>query len=87
MRNSHKQNLKRITLELGGKSAHIIFKDANFENACAFAHSGVYSNHGQSCNAGSRVFVHEDIYDEFVKKQIELAKNIKVGDPFASDTT
>jgi aldehyde dehydrogenase (NAD+) len=86
MKNSHKHNLKRVTLELGGKSANIIFKDANFEGACAFSHYGVFNNQGQSCNSGTRVFVHEDIYDEFVKKQIELAKGIIVGDPFDGNT-
>ena len=62
MKESHVKNLKHITLELGGKSANIIFEDANLETAVPQA-CVVFSNAGQSCIAGSRTFVHEKIYD------------------------
>lgn len=66
MRNSHKDNLKRITLELGGKSANIVTENADLDKAVGAACIGLFSNSGQSCNAGSRVFVHEKIYDKFI---------------------
>ena len=86
MRHSHKNNLKRITLELGGKSANIIMDDADIDVAIAQSQVGLYLNQGQCCIAGSRLFVHEKIYDEFVKRSAEVSKKRKVGDPFAADT-
>jgi aldehyde dehydrogenase (NAD+) len=86
MRHSHKNNLKRITLELGGKSANIILDDADIDVAIAQSQVGLFLNQGQCCIAGSRVFVHEKIYDEFVAKSVEASKKRKVGDPFAKDT-
>jgi aldehyde dehydrogenase (NAD+) len=86
MRNSHKNNLKRITLELGGKSANIIMDDADIDLAIAQSQVGLYLNQGQCCIAGSRLFVHEKIYDEFVARSVEASKKRKVGDPFANDT-
>lgn len=86
MRNSHKHNLKRITLELGGKSANIIMDDADMDLAISQSQLGLFLNHGQCCCAGSRLFVHEKIYDEFVAKSVEAAKKIVVGDPFAETT-
>jgi aldehyde dehydrogenase (NAD+) len=86
MRHSHKNNLKRITLELGGKSANIIMDDADMDLAIAQAQVGLYLNQGQCCIAGSRLFVHEKIYDEFVARSVEVSKKRKVGDPFAKDT-
>jgi aldehyde dehydrogenase (NAD+) len=77
---------KRVTLELGGKSPNIIFPDADLDAAVQGAHNGLFFNQGQCCCAGSRVLVHEDIYDEFVKRSVELAKARKVGDPYAPDT-
>jgi aldehyde dehydrogenase (NAD+) len=68
MRNSHVHNLKRITLELGGKSALIIMDDADMEEALALGNLGAFANSGQNCCAGSRTFVHEKIYDEYVEK-------------------
>lgn len=68
MRNAHKDNLKRITLELGGKSANIIMDDADVDLAVATSHFGLFFNAGQCCTAGSRLFVHEKIYDEFNEK-------------------
>ncbi|XP_050293876.1 aldehyde dehydrogenase, mitochondrial [Anthonomus grandis grandis] len=85
-RNSGAGNLKRVTLELGGKSPNIILADVDIEKAVEAAHSAVYFNQGQVCCAGSRTFVEESIYDEFVERSIERAKNRKVGDPFHPET-
>ncbi|KAI0791844.1 aldehyde dehydrogenase [Abortiporus biennis] len=79
-------NLKKVTLELGGKSPNIIFDDANLEQAVAWAAHGIFWNHGQSCSAGSRIMVQEGIYEEFLKLFTEKAKAIKVGDPFDPET-
>jgi len=72
-------NLKRVTLELGGKSPFIIFNDANLDEAVKIAHSALFFNMGQCCNAGSRLFVQEGIYDEFVKRATERAKKAVIG--------
>ncbi|KAF5346549.1 hypothetical protein D9756_010091 [Leucocoprinus leucothites] len=81
-----KSNLKNVTLELGGKSPNIIFNDANLEQAVNWAAHGLFWNHGQACCAGTRIFVQEGIYDEFLKKFTEKAKQIKLGDPFGEGT-
>ena len=86
MRTAHKNNLKRITLELGGKSANIIMDDAPIDLAIKQSQVGLFLNQGQCCIAGSRLFVHEKIYDEFVEKSVAAAKARKVGDPFKDDT-
>lgn len=75
-------NLKRTTLELGGKSPNVIFPDVDIDKVVEFANEAAMANMGQCCIAGSRTFVHEDIYDEFVKKSIERAKRRTVGDPW-----
>jgi len=75
-------NLKRITLELGGKSPNIIFKDADLDYAVEASHQGVFFNQGQCCCAGTRIFVEDEIYDEFVKRSVERAKKRTVGNPF-----
>ncbi|CAH1255682.1 ALDH1A2 [Branchiostoma lanceolatum] len=77
-----KSNLKRVSLELGGKSPAIIFPDADLDFAVEEAHQALFFNMGQMCTAGSRTYVHEDIYDEFVRKSVERAKSRTVGDPF-----
>merc|ERR1711974_72115 len=74
-------NLKNVTLELGGKSPLIVFEDADIEKAVEIAHFGLFFNMGECCCASSRLYVHEDIYDEFVKVSVEKAKARKVGDP------
>ncbi|PPJ58986.1 hypothetical protein CBER1_11786 [Cercospora berteroae] len=79
-------NLKKVTLELGGKSPNIVFNDANIDNAISWVNFGIFYNHGQCCVAGSRIYVQEGIYDEFVKRFAERARANKVGDPFAKDT-
>jgi aldehyde dehydrogenase (NAD+) len=81
-----KSNLKRVTLELGGKSPNIIFADTDIDEAVEGAHFGLFFNHGQCCCAGSRVFVEEKIYDQFVEKSSARAKTRKVGDPFDPKT-
>jgi len=82
MRNSHTHRLKRITLELGGKSPNIILNDSDLELALEQATNAIFTNNGQNCVAGSRTFVQEGIYDEFVKNIGKHAKNQKVGNPF-----
>lgn len=81
-----KSNLKKVTLELGGKSPNIVFPDANLDNAISWVNFGIYYNHGQACSAGSRILVHQDIYDEFLERFKKRAELNKVGDPFAPDT-
>jgi len=79
-------NLKKVTLELGGKSPNIILADADLDEAVKWANNGIYFNHGQCCTAGSRVYVQDTIYDQFLEKFKQLTNNIKVGDPFSDDT-
>jgi acyl-CoA reductase-like NAD-dependent aldehyde dehydrogenase len=74
--------LKRLGLELGGKSPNIILDDADIELALAQSNFACFLNSGQYCMAGTRVFVHEAIYDKFVSKAVEMAKAKKIGDPF-----
>ncbi|KAH3814993.1 aldehyde dehydrogenase, mitochondrial-like [Dreissena polymorpha] len=82
MEGAAKSNLKRVTLELGGKSPVVIFKDADLDKVVELAHQALFFNMGQVCTAGSRTYVHEDIYDEFVKRAVTRAKARPVGDPF-----
>ena len=77
-----KSNLKRVSLELGGKSPNIVFADADMEQAIEGCHFGLFFNQGQACCAGTRLFVEEKIYDEFVKKSVVRARQRTVGDPF-----
>ena len=81
-----KTNLKRVTLELGGKSPLVIFDDANLDEAVNLANFAIFFNQGQCCCAGSRTFVQETIYDKFIEKSKELAKSIVIGDPFDDKT-
>lgn len=74
-------NLTRTLLELGGKNANIVFPDANLEDAVTGALSGIFSASGQSCSAGSRLLLHESIYDEFVEQLVAGARDITLGDP------
>ncbi|HOR28211.1 MAG TPA: aldehyde dehydrogenase family protein [Candidatus Sumerlaeota bacterium] len=78
-----KSNLKRVTLELGGKSPNIVFADADLDAAIEGSHFALFFNQGQCCCAGSRLFVEEKVYDEFVERSTERARDRKVGDPFA----
>ncbi|OJJ45066.1 hypothetical protein ASPZODRAFT_2110930 [Penicilliopsis zonata CBS 506.65] len=86
MQAAAKSNLKKVTLELGGKSPNIVFDDADIDNAISWANFGIFYNHGQCCCAGSRILVQEGIYDKFVARMKERAGQNKVGDPFHDET-
>ena len=75
-------NLKNVTLELGGKSPHIVLADCDLKQAVELCHFGLFFNQGQCCIAGSRVFVQDTVYDEFVKLSTERAKKRTVGSPW-----
>ncbi|WP_313431271.1 aldehyde dehydrogenase family protein [Siminovitchia terrae] len=72
-------NIKKISLELGGKSPNIIFADADFEAAIDYALFGIYSGAGQVCSAGSRLLLEESIHDQFIEELVKRAQKIKVG--------
>jgi aldehyde dehydrogenase (NAD+) len=74
-------NLKRVSLELGGKNPNIVFPDADLDSALASAFSGIFANKGEVCSSGSRLLVHEKVHDEFVGRLVDRAKRMKVGDP------
>ncbi|MFH1109637.1 MAG: aldehyde dehydrogenase family protein [Planctomycetota bacterium] len=80
-------NLKRVTLELGGKSPNIIFADADVDTAAKFAYFALFFNMGQCCCAGSRLFVEDKVYDQVLNILTERAKKQKIGDPFDHATT
>ncbi|MAQ91547.1 MAG: betaine-aldehyde dehydrogenase [Rhodopirellula sp.] len=80
------QTLKRLTFELGGKSPNVVFNDADLDAAAAGSHFGLYFNQGQCCCAGSRLFVQEDVHDEFVAKLVAMNQSRVVGDPFDKAT-
>ncbi len=82
-----KSNLKRVSLELGGKSPNVVFADADLDAAVQGAYFGLFFNQGQCCCAGSRLFVEEKIHDQLVEKLVKMAKSQKVGDPFDPETT
>jgi aldehyde dehydrogenase (NAD+) len=86
MRAAADSNLKRVTLELGGKSPNIVFADADMDKAIEGAHFALFFNQGQCCCAGSRLFVEEKCYDEFVEKSAARAKRRTVGNPFDKNT-
>ncbi len=80
-------NLKRVSLELGGKSPNVVFADADLDAAVEGAYFGLFFNQGQCCCAGSRLFVEDKVHDQFVEKVLKKAKSQKVGDPFDPGTT
>jgi aldehyde dehydrogenase (NAD+) len=82
-----KSNLKRVSLELGGKSPNIVFADADLDAAVEGAYIGLFFNQGQCCCAGSRLFVEDKVHDQFVERLVKKAKGQKVGDPFEPGTT
>ncbi|DBB03400.1 hypothetical protein WJX82_007438 [Trebouxia sp. C0006] len=78
--------MKHVTLECGGKCSLIVCADANIDEAVETAHQAAFVNSGQFCTAGSRLFVHEDIYDEFMAKSVKRAQSRSIGDPFQVTT-
>ncbi|HWO94500.1 MAG TPA: aldehyde dehydrogenase family protein, partial [Dehalococcoidia bacterium] len=78
--------LKRVSLELGGKSPNIVFADADLDSAVRSASSGVFFNQGEVCSAGSRILVEDGVYDEFVGRLAERSRTITVGDPLDPKT-
>jgi aldehyde dehydrogenase (NAD+) len=86
MKAAASSNLKKVTLELGGKSPNIVFNDADIDNAISWVNFGIFFNHGQCCCAGSRIYVQEGIYDEFIKRFKDRASKNVVGDPFDANT-
>lgn len=78
--------LKKVTLELGGKSPNIVFEDADIEQAVKWSHNGMFYNMGQVCSATTRIYVQESIKDKFIKAFAEYTKSNKVGNPFDEDT-
>ena len=81
LQNSGVSNLKRLSLELGGKSPNIVFPDADFDAAIKGAFWGVFGNKGEMCTAASRLLVHHDVYDRFVDELGARARKLRVGNP------
>jgi betaine-aldehyde dehydrogenase len=79
-------NLKKVSLELGGKSPNVVFADADFDTAVDYALFGIYANAGQVCSAGSRLLLQEPLYERFMERLVERAKKIRVGDGFDPET-
>ena len=80
------ENLSQVSLELGGKSPVVVFEDADQENALNGITAGIFGASGQSCIAGSRLYLHSKIYDNFLEKLINKAEKIKLGGPMEKDT-
>src|ERR1035437_2620294 len=81
LQNSAVSNLKRLSLELGGKSPNIVFPDADFDAAVRAALWGVFGNKGEMCTAASRLLLHEDIYDRFLEELAARARKLRLGNP------
>lgn len=79
-------NLKKVTVELGGKSPNVVFPDADIESAAQGAASAIFFNQGQVCCAGSRLFIHEKIYEDVVGRMGEIANSVKVGHGMSEST-
>ena len=80
------ENFAEVSLELGGKSPFIVFDDADLESAVNGSVAGIFAATGQSCVAGSRLYLHEDIADAFLERMVAIARDISIGDPQAEDT-
>ena len=80
------RGIKRVTLELGGKSANIVFDDADLDQAVKGVVAGIFAATGQTCIAGSRALIHRPIYDAFVERLIALARSARMGNPLDLDT-
>lgn len=83
---SSRSNLKRLSLELGGKSPNIIFADADLDRACEAAWKAIFANKGEVCSAGSRLLIEAPVYDEVVARVAARAREMRVGDPLAAGT-
>ena len=81
-----RENFAQVSLELGGKSPFVVFEDADIDSAVNGSIAGIFGATGQSCVAGSRLYLHEDIADAFLDQMVALARQIKIGDPMAEDT-
>ncbi|KAF8317981.1 aldehyde dehydrogenase [Clavulina sp. PMI_390] len=86
MKAAAESNMKRVTLELGGKSPSVVLADANITEAAKWAAFGIMINMGQTCFAGSRVYVHDSIYDAFMKEFMGVVSHLPVGDPFSPNS-
>lgn len=82
-----KSNLKKVSLELGGKSPHLIFESADLDQAANWVGLGILYNTGQDCTAGSRLFVQDTIYDKFIEILLQKARELKVGDGFQEEVS
>ena len=80
------RQIKPVTLELGGKSPQIVFEDADMDNAVHGVISGIFLSNGQTCVAGSRLYLHDNIHDAFVKKIKAVVEKVRLGDPKDSET-
>jgi betaine-aldehyde dehydrogenase len=78
--------IKRVTLELGGKAPFVVFADADIEAAAHGAVVGAYVNSGQDCTAATRIYVQNEVFDQFLTRLTELSQHVKVGHPFDEDT-
>jgi aldehyde dehydrogenase (NAD+) len=83
---SSESNLKRLSLELGGKSPNIVFADADLDSAVSSAFKAIFNNKGEVCSAGSRLLLEGGIHDKFVERLVDRAKKMKVGDPLDPST-
>ncbi|KAK4686290.1 aldehyde dehydrogenase (NAD+), partial [Tremellales sp. Uapishka_1] len=86
MEEAAKSNIKNVTLELGGKGSNIIFDDCDLSQAVRYATHGIFFNHGQTCCAGSRIYVQKGVFDQFSKEFVEYTKKLVVGDPFSPES-
>ena len=80
------RGMKRVAMELGGKSPNIVFEDADLEQACVGAVSGIFAAAGQMCTAGSRLLVQNSIRQEFTERLLGMARKLKLGDPMSAET-
>jgi aldehyde dehydrogenase (NAD+) len=87
MATAARTNLKKVSLELGGKSPSIVFEDADWDNALFWTTLGITASNGQICVAGSRIYVQETIYDKFLSDFSARSKSVVAGDPFSPQTT
>ncbi len=80
------RGMKRVSMELGGKSPNIVFDDADLDQACVGAVAGVFGATGQMCTAGSRLLVQNSIREEFTERLLAMGRSLKLGDPMSAET-